>query len=84
MAGGEPELVYVEEVEPERADTADEAFSARITLRLPETLKASLEAAAAASGVSVNTWLVQTLSRLLAPRPAAGRTRHRLTGYGRS
>jgi hypothetical protein len=83
MAGGEPELVYVEEAEPEPAD-ASEAFSARITLRLPETLKTRLEAAADASGVSLNTWLVQTLNRLLAPRPSGGVSRHRLTGYGRS
>jgi HicB-like protein involved in pilus formation len=81
VAGGEPELVLVEEAE---AEPAEEALSARITLRLPETLKARLEAAAGASGVSVNTWLVQTLSRLLAPRPSGGGIRHRLAGYGRS
>src|SRR5947208_7982644 len=84
LASGDPELVYVEEAEPEPAEAADEAFSARITLRLPETLKARLEAAAGAGGVSVNTWLVQTLARLLAPRPSGGAGRHRLTGYGRS
>jgi hypothetical protein len=50
---------------------------------LPERLKSRLEAAAATSGVSVNTWLVQTLSRMLEPRPPAGGSR-RLTGYGRS
>jgi hypothetical protein len=84
LASGDPELVYVEEAEPEPAEAADGAFSARITLRLPETLKTRLEAAAGASGVSVNTWLVQTLGRLLAPRPSGGASRHRLTGYGRS
>jgi hypothetical protein len=84
VAGGDPELVYVEEAEPESAGASDEAFSARITLRLPDTLKARLEAAAGANGVSVNTWLVQTLSRLLAPRPSGGGIRHRLAGYGRS
>jgi predicted HicB family RNase H-like nuclease len=84
VAGGEPELVYVEEREPDRAEAADESHTARITLRLPDTLKSRLEAAAAANGVSVNTWLVQALGRLLAPRPAGGVSRHRLTGYGRS
>jgi hypothetical protein len=84
VAGGDPELVYVDEAEPEPADASDEAFSARITLRLTETLKARLEAAAAANGVSLNTWLVQTLNRLLAPRPSGGTSRHRLTGFGRS
>lgn len=84
VAGGDPELVYVEEEAPERPEAADEAFSARITLRLPETLKARLEAAAGADGVSVNTWLVHALHRLLAPRPSGGGSRHRLTGFGRS
>ena len=84
VAGGDAELVYVDEAEPEPADASDEVFSARITLRLTETLKARLEAAAAANGVSLNTWLVQTLNRLLAPRPSGGTGRHRLTGFGRS
>jgi hypothetical protein len=84
VAGGDPELVYVEEAEPAPADASDEVFSARITLRLPETLKGRLEAAAGANGVSLNTWLVQALNRLLAPRPSGGTSRHRLSGYGRS
>jgi hypothetical protein len=84
VAGADPELVYVAESEPERGDASEEAFSARITLRLPDTLKARLEAAAGADGVSVNTWLVQALTRLLAPRLSGGGSRHRLTGYGRS
>jgi HicB-like protein involved in pilus formation len=84
VAGGDPELVYVDEAEPEPDDASDEVFSARITLRLPETLKVRLEAAAGANGVSLNTWLVQTLNRLLAPRPSGGTSRHRLTGFGRS
>jgi HicB family len=84
VAGDDPELVYVEDTATNAGTTADEAFDARITLRLPETLKARLEAAASSGGVSVNTWLVQTLDRLLAPRPHGGTGRHRLTGYGRS
>jgi hypothetical protein len=80
FAGGDPEFVYVrdEEAEP---------FTARITLRLPESLKARLEASAAREGVSVNTWLVQVLSRTGESRPSTGgggRSRRRLTGYGRS
>jgi hypothetical protein len=84
IAGDEPELVFVEEAEPEPPEAPDEASSARITLRLPQPLKTRLEAAAAASGVSVNTWLVQTLGRVLSPRPSGGIGSHRLTGYGRS
>jgi len=84
IAGAEPELVYVADLPREQAEVAGESLDARITLRLPETLKSRLEAAAAASGVSVNTWLLQSLNRLLAPRPTSGSGRHRLTGYGRS
>jgi HicB-like protein involved in pilus formation len=83
IAGGDPELVYVPgNAEPPPAEPTDEAFSARITLRLPESLKSRLDAAAAGAGVSVNTWLVQALSRLLEPRPSTGGNRRRLTGYG--
>jgi HicB family len=83
FAGGDPELVYVPD-EESAAEPADEAFSARITLRLPESLKNRLEAAASIHGVSVNTWLVQVLIRTLEPRSPSGGSRRRLTGYGRS
>ena len=84
VAGGDPELVYVSDESPAPAETGDEVLSARITLRLPESLKSRLEGAASANGVSVNTWLVQALGRWLEPRPSAGGSRYRLTGYGRS
>ena len=84
VAGGDPELVYVNESVAVATEPTDEASTARITLRLPESLKSRLEAAAATSGQSVNTWLVQALSRALEPRPTAGGHRRRLTGYGRS
>ncbi len=85
IAGGDPELVLVrDDEEPPPAEPADEAYRARITLRLPESLKARLEEAAAAHGLSVNTLLVQALQRHLEPRPTGGGSRRRLTGYGRS
>ena len=84
VVGGDPELVYVNEAMPVQAEPTDEASTARITLRLPETLKSRLEAAAATSGQSVNTWLVQALSRAVEPRPTTGGHRRRLTGYGRT
>ena len=84
IAGSDPELVFVSDAPAEPADTADEAFDARITLRLPESLKTRLDAAAAAAGLSVNTWLVQALGRQLSPRPTGAANRHRLTGFGRS
>jgi HicB family len=84
VAGGDTDLIYVDDPAPAASVAADEAFTARLTLRLPESLKSQLEAAAVANGVSVNTWLVQALSRLLEPRQSAGSGRYRLTGYGRS
>ena len=83
IAGGDPELVLVKD-EGAATEPADEAFTARITLRLPESLKARLEAAAARDGVSVNTWLVHMLHHASEPRGHSGGSRRRLTGYGRS
>ena len=85
VAGGDPELVYVQDTAPAPVEAADEASNSRITLRLPESLKSRLEAVAAANGLSVNTWLVQTLNRAVEPRPpSTGGSRFRLTGYGRT
>ena len=75
-------LVRDEESGP--SESPDEAFTARITLRLPESLKARLEDAASRHSVSVNTLLVQALQRHLEPRSPSGGSRRRLTGYGRS
>lgn len=82
LAGRDPELVYVPDTEPEPAPAATgDDYAARITLRLPESLKARVEQWAAADGVSVNTWLVRAIARGEQPsRRAPGR---RLTGYGR-
>lgn len=85
VAGGDTELVYVDDARAAGGDSVDEALSARITLRLPESLKSRLEAAAAAQGISVNTWLVQALSRAAEPRQSTGAgANRRLSGYGRS
>jgi hypothetical protein len=84
LTGPDPELVYVHD-EPEAAAasaSADEAYSARITLRLPEALKSALETAASREGVSVNTWIVRALSRSSTAAPAA-QPGNRLTGYAR-
>jgi len=83
LAGQEPSLVYVEHEEAAPAPPAEDGLTARITLRLPDSLKASVEAAAAREGVSVNTWLVRALARAVESRPRSGPGR-RLSGYGRS
>ncbi|MGB2951900.1 MAG: toxin-antitoxin system HicB family antitoxin [Gaiellaceae bacterium] len=83
LVGQEPSLVYVEEPEAASAATTEDGLSARITLRLPEPLKATIEAAAAREGVSVNTWLVRAITRSVSspPRRQAG---NRLTGFAKS
>ena len=82
LAGGEPELVYVEE-RTGPMPSGEDALSARVTLRLPETLKAIIEAAAQEAGVSANTWLLQQISRSANPK-RRGPGGRRMTGYGRS
>ena len=87
LAGQEPSLVFVQEEESEAAPAAaEDGASARITLRLSEALKTSVEAAAAREGVSVNTWIVRALNRT-ANAPTTTTTRRsgrRLTGYAES
>ena len=83
LAGQEPSLVYVESPEAAPAPAVEDGLSSRITLRLPEQLKGSIEAAAAREGVSVNAWLVRALARSVStpPRRQSG---NRLTGFGKS
>ena len=83
VAGRDLQLVLVHD-DGTVPEPVDEAFSARITLRLPESLKQRIESAAAREGASVNTWLVQALQRAVEPRRPTSGSRNRLTGYGRS
>ena len=69
---------------------ADDGSTSRITLRLPEQLKLQIEELAGRSGVSVNSWLVRTLTDSVEaparPRPAPQRTTsggQRFTGWAR-
>src|SRR3954469_19317345 len=71
FAGGDPEVVYIRDEEAAPAEPADEAFTARITLRLPESLKTRLEAAATEQRVSVNTWLAALPPHTPAPPPGS-------------
>jgi hypothetical protein len=83
LAGQEPSLVFVEAPESPAPSGGEEGFGARITLRLPEQLKASIEAAAGREGVSVNAWLVRALGRSVSSSPSR-RSGNRLTGYAKS
>jgi hypothetical protein len=58
--------------EPEAPRRDDGEASARISLRLSEALKAEIDAAADAEGISVNTWLVRAATSALDPGPFAG------------
>ena len=85
LAGQEPSLVYVED-EPApttAAPSGEDAASARITLRLTESLKLNVELAANREGVSVNTWIVRALGRA-ASANTTRRVGRRLTGYAQS
>jgi hypothetical protein len=88
LAGRDPELVVVEDEPaetPAAAPSGDEAETARITLRLPESLKLQAEGEAAREGVSTNTWLVRAVTRALEPRRTSRiRTGNRLQGYAQS
>jgi len=89
LAGRDPELVFVDDEPAESAATAaptadGDVLTARITLRLPEGLKVSVEAAAQREGVSTNSWLVRAVARALEPRPARSGGRNRLQGYAQS
>jgi hypothetical protein len=72
---------------PEDADN-----TARISLRLPETLKAEVEAEARLDGVSVNTWIVRAVAAVVSGARRGGRraspretgTAHRLSGWIKS
>jgi predicted DNA binding CopG/RHH family protein len=82
LTGQDPELVFVSEEPETPAAAADEAFTARITLRLPEALKEAVEKAASREGVSVNTWIVRALGRTSTSAPTQ-QSGNRLTGYAR-
>jgi len=85
MSGQDPNFVYVEEEpQPAAPHTGDDEASARITLPLPEGLKAGIEAAATREGVSVNAWLVRALSREVSAPVRGPRVGSRLTGFAKS
>lgn len=92
LRGRDPELVVSSphhEPAPAPAPPIEDEGTARLTLRLPETLKARAESAAAAESLSVNNWLVRAVARALEPVPpfggqlSAGSPR-RITGFGRA
>ena len=82
LVGQEPELVYVDTA-GDGAAAVGEELSARISLRLPESLKSAVEKAAERDGISVNAWLVRAIARASESRPIHV-TGKRLSGYAQS
>jgi Ribbon-helix-helix protein, copG family len=83
LAGQEPELVFVDVPGGDAGGMAGEELSARISLRLPESLKGAVEKAADREGVSTNAWLVRAIARAAESRPAQVSGK-RLSGYAQS
>jgi len=96
LRGRDPEFIVsapIDEPAWEDPADADKVFIAqyddaggtwRVTLRLPEGLRASVEAAARREGASLNSWLVRAAAA--ASQPASHPTRstgHRITGWVR-
>jgi len=87
-------------VEPEVAAPGpayDGGDLTRLTLRMPESLKTHVEQAAAAEGISVNSWLVRAIATAMTrpqtppfppgppgPPPPPGRPGKRITGFAQA
>jgi hypothetical protein len=86
LSGQDPQLVYVEDEGAAPAATdPEEGVTARITLRLPESLKGTIELVASREGLSLNAWLIRAIARAVSSQPSRPRrSGSRLTGYGRS
>jgi hypothetical protein len=82
LAGRDPELVVVIDEVPDAVQLgAGEELKGRITLRLPEKLKAVVETAAEQEGISTNAWLVRTIAHAVESRSSRRGRHHRLQGY---
>ena len=97
LHGREVEFVVTDLVHPEAVPAPSEASGgeasvdlARISLRLPEPLKGSVEQAASAENISVNAWLVRAIASAVEGGGSSphnsGRTRlgRRFTGFAQA
>ncbi len=87
LRGREVEFVVSQpnaDADPEERPVAtvdlDDASTSRTTLRLPDTLKALVDEAATADGLSVNTWLVRAIAAAVQPRQRRSTQRTLRTG----
>ena len=76
LADGDPSLRIAESAVTADTSSAEE-LDARITLRVPPTLKSLIEEAAEVTGASVNSWVLDALSRRTRTNHSRGfRTTH--------
>jgi hypothetical protein len=87
LRGREVEFVVTQPAGESEGDSAavssvdlDDASTSRTTLRLPDALKARVDEAAAADGLSVNTWLVRAVAAALQPKERRSAQRTLRTG----
>jgi hypothetical protein len=66
--------------EPAASVDLDDASTSRTTLRLPDALKARVDDAASADGLSVNSWLVRAVAAALQPKERRSAQRTLRTG----
>ena len=81
LAGRDVQLVVVDDDANVSGAPDDDGSTARLTLRMSESLKAAVEGAADTSGVSTNAWLVSAIRRSLDQKPSRKRSSNRLSGY---
>jgi hypothetical protein len=81
VTGDVADLVYVPDDPVGQAESEGD-LSARITLRLGESLKSRVEDDAARQGLSVNASIVRALERSTSQRPRQSRGGTRIRGYG--
>lgn len=75
QAGTEPD-----DERPAPTVDLDDVSTSRTTLRLPDALKARVDEAAAADGLSVNTWLVREIAAAVQPKQRRSAQRTLRTG----
>ena len=85
LAGRDAVLVYRADERAAAAPVDEGSETSRLTVRMPEALKAAIEAAADTENVSTNTWLVAAARMRLSPSATSTSTpvtsKKRITGY---
>ncbi len=66
--------------QPTSSIDIDDTSTSRTTLRLPDAVKVRVDEAAAADGLSVNSWLVRAIAAALDPKQRRSANRSQRTG----